>query len=96
MGAPPEPLSTDAPGPPLTQRRKKLMKTISSADTMLVTVPVSVLDRQGRFIPGLKREDFTLLENGEQQPIANFETAEKTVHGSAAARYVGFHAFSLG
>jgi VWFA-related protein len=36
-----------------------------------------VLDRQGRFIPGLKREDFSLLENGEQQPIAYFETAEK-------------------
>ena len=46
-------------------------------DTMLVTVPVSVLDRQGRFIPGLKSEDFTLLENGEQQSIAYFETAEK-------------------
>jgi VWFA-related protein len=50
---------------------------IVRVDTMLVTVPVSVLDRQGRFIPGLKREDFTLLENGEQQPIAYFETAEK-------------------
>lgn len=46
-------------------------------DTTLVTVPVSVLDRQGRFIPNLKREDFTLLENGNEQSIAFFETAEK-------------------
>ena len=46
-------------------------------DTTLVTVPVSVLDRQGRFIPNLKREDFTLLENGEQQSIAYFEPSEK-------------------
>ena len=46
-------------------------------DTTLVTVPVSVLDRQGRFIPNLKREDFTLLENGAEQSIAFFETAEK-------------------
>ena len=46
-------------------------------DTTLVTVPVSVLDRQGRFIPNLKREDFTLLENGTEQSIAFFETAEK-------------------
>jgi VWFA-related protein len=46
-------------------------------DTTLVTVPVSVLDRQGRFIPNLKREDFTLLENGDEQSIAFFETAEK-------------------
>ena len=46
-------------------------------DTTLVTVPVSVLDRQGRFIPNLKREDFTLLENGREQSIAFFETSEK-------------------
>jgi VWFA-related protein len=46
-------------------------------DTTLVTVPVSVFDRQGRFIPNLKREDFTLLENGNEQSIAFFETAEK-------------------
>ncbi len=46
-------------------------------DTTLVTVPVSVLDRQGRFIPNLNREDFTLLENGDEQSIAFFETAEK-------------------
>jgi VWFA-related protein len=46
-------------------------------DTTLVTVPVSVLDRQGRFISNLKREDFTLLENGDEQTIAFFETAEK-------------------
>ena len=46
-------------------------------DTSLVTVPVSVLDRQGRFISNLKREDFTVFENGVEQSIAYFETAEK-------------------
>ncbi|MEK6280735.1 MAG: VWA domain-containing protein [Acidobacteriota bacterium] len=46
-------------------------------ETSLVSVPVSVLDRQGRFIPDLKREDFTVFENGVQQPIAYFEPAEK-------------------
>lgn len=46
-------------------------------DTTLVTVPVSVLDRQGRFIPNLKREDFTVMENGVEQAIAYFEPAEK-------------------
>jgi VWFA-related protein len=46
-------------------------------DTTLVTVPVSVLDRQGRFIPNLKREDFTVFENGAEQAIAYFEPAEK-------------------
>ena len=46
-------------------------------DTTLVTVPVSVLDRQGRFIPNLKREDFSISENGIEQAIAYFEPAEK-------------------
>jgi len=46
-------------------------------DTALVTVPVSVLDRQGRFVPNLRREDFTVFENGIEQSIAYFEPAEK-------------------
>ena len=46
-------------------------------DTTLVTVPVSVLDRQGRFVPNLGREDFTVFENGIEQPIAYFEPTEK-------------------
>ena len=46
-------------------------------DTSLVTIPVSVLDRQGRFIPNLKQEDFTVFENGVEQAIAYFEPAEK-------------------
>jgi Ca-activated chloride channel homolog len=46
-------------------------------DTTLVTVPVSVLDRQGRFVPNLRREDFSVFENGIEQPIAYFEPTEK-------------------
>ena len=46
-------------------------------NTSLVTVPVSVLDRQGRFIPNLQREDFRVFENGVEQSIAYFEPAEK-------------------
>ena len=46
-------------------------------NTNLVTVPVSVLDRQGRFISDLKREDFTVFENGIEQNIAYWEPADK-------------------
>src|SRR6185503_17043387 len=46
-------------------------------NTSLVTVPVSVLDRQGRFIPDLKREDFRVFENGVEQSIAYWEPADK-------------------
>ncbi|MFN2578551.1 MAG: VWA domain-containing protein [Pyrinomonadaceae bacterium] len=46
-------------------------------DTSLVTVPVSVLDRQGRFISNLQRDDFRIFENGLEQSVAYFEPAEK-------------------
>src|SRR5207245_11576429 len=46
-------------------------------NTTLVTVPVSVLDRQGRFVPNLRREAFNVFENGIEPSIAYFEPAEK-------------------
>ena len=46
-------------------------------DTNLVTVPVSVLDRDGRFISDLGREQFKVFENGVEQKIAYFESTEK-------------------
>jgi VWFA-related protein len=46
-------------------------------DTAFVTVPVSVLDRQGRFVPDLQQKDFHVFENGVEQPIAYFEPTEK-------------------
>jgi VWFA-related protein len=50
---------------------------IVRVDTALVTVPVSVLDRQGRFVPNLKKEDFSVFENDVEQSIAYFEPTEK-------------------
>ena len=46
-------------------------------DTAFVSVPVSVLDRQGRFVPDLQQKDFRVFENGVEQPIAFFEPTEK-------------------
>jgi len=46
-------------------------------NTALVTVPVSVYDRQGRFVPDLKRDDFHVFEDGVEQRIAYFEPTEK-------------------
>lgn len=45
--------------------------------TSLVTVPVSVMDRQGRFVPDLTQSQFHLFENGVEQEIAFFENAQK-------------------
>ena len=46
-------------------------------DTNLVTVPVSVLDRQGRLIPDLRREQFKVFDNDVEQQIVHFEPTEK-------------------
>ena len=46
-------------------------------ETSLVTVPVSVLDKDGRFILDLRREQFKVLENGVEQKLAYFESTEK-------------------
>jgi len=46
-------------------------------DTTLVSVPVIVSDRQGRYIAGLKASDFTLYEDRVKQPIAFFADAEE-------------------
>ena len=43
-------------------------------DTLLVTVPVTVMDRSGRFVPLLKREHFRIFENGVEQKVAYFAT----------------------
>jgi VWFA-related protein len=45
--------------------------TFKSA-TALVEVDAIVLDKDGNFVPGLKLEDITLLENGKPQRIQQF------------------------
>ncbi len=45
-------------------------------DTSLVMVPVTVLDRSGRYVPLLRREQFRVSENGVEQKIAYFATTD--------------------
>ncbi|MEJ7624718.1 MAG: VWA domain-containing protein [Pyrinomonadaceae bacterium] len=41
-------------------------------ETQLVSVPVRVMDKKGRFIGGLAKESFKVFENGVEQEIAMF------------------------
>lgn len=54
------------------QRQAETIKV----DTSLVAVPVSVTDRTGRFVTGLKQADFQVLEDGKPQEIAAFSATE--------------------
>ncbi|HEY0319387.1 MAG TPA: VWA domain-containing protein [Pyrinomonadaceae bacterium] len=42
-------------------------------DTELVQTGVTVLDKKGRFVEGLKKEDFELLVDGKPVPVSFFE-----------------------
>lgn len=46
-------------------------------ETNLVTMPVSVLDRDGRFISGLGQQDFQIFENGTPQKVEYFQSVEQ-------------------
>ena len=50
---------------------------IIRVETSLVTFPVSVLDRNGRFISGLQKQDFQIFENGVEQKIDSFASIEQ-------------------
>ncbi|HYO62208.1 MAG TPA: VWA domain-containing protein [Pyrinomonadaceae bacterium] len=41
-------------------------------ETALVTIPVTVLDRDGRYVPNIRKEEFRLYEDGVEQRIAYF------------------------
>lgn len=43
----------------------------------LVSVPVSVVDREGRFVSDLGRGDFRVTDNGREQEITYFATVEQ-------------------
>ena len=45
-------------------------------ETQLVTVPAVIKNGAGRPIPGLRRDNFVLYEDGQQQSISNFGTTE--------------------
>lgn len=46
-------------------------------NTTLITVPVSVTDRGGRYIPHLRQQDFRIYEDGVEQQIAYFAPVTK-------------------
>ena len=63
---------TPSPTPPGTDEDE-----VIKVETNLVTMPVSVLDRDGRFISGLTQKDFKIFENGVEQQVDYFQSVEQ-------------------
>jgi VWFA-related protein len=78
--------ATALPPPPSPKQRleekaaeeaaKAAENEVVKVETNLVTTPVSVLDRDGRFIGNLKKKDFKIFEDGVPQPITYFQSSE--------------------
>src|SRR5205814_10464353 len=50
---------------------------IVKVDTTLISIPVSVMDRDGKYIPDLTKDDFHVWEDGIEQRVAYFASTEK-------------------
>ncbi len=53
---------------------------VISVETTEVLLPVTVRDQAGRFVPGLKAEDFAVYEDGVRQQITSFALKRLPVH----------------
>ena len=50
---------------------------VITVESKLVTIPVSVYDRYGLYIPGLTKENFKIFDEGKEQQIEYFGTTDK-------------------
>lgn len=67
------PVPSTPDGPPQAIGDTDVVKV----ETNLVTIPVSVFDRNGLYIPGLKQDDFKIFEDGKEQQVAYFGTQDE-------------------
>jgi hypothetical protein len=63
-------VSTQTQSPPPAPNTQDDVIRVS---TELVQTGVTVVDKQGRFVEGLDRDQFELRVNGKEQPVAFFE-----------------------
>ncbi|HVF51535.1 MAG TPA: VWA domain-containing protein [Pyrinomonadaceae bacterium] len=86
VGDTPPPASTPrtAPPPSSSKQRTEDVPAAEEVDdegvvrvqTALVTIPVSVMDRAGKYVPDLRQNDFRIFENGVEQEVAYFAAVD--------------------
>jgi len=88
MAPPRRPGSMTTGAVPEHQNANQESKVEFHSETVLVEVPVVVVDRNGNHVSGITRDDFEVLENGKAQKIATFEeftTANQPLAPESAA-----------
>lgn len=78
---PPPALPTPTPKPsvsPTPEPEPEIEENdIVRVSTDLITVPAEVMDRNGRYIGNLRKDDFRIFENGVEQELAYFASVEQ-------------------
>ena len=68
------------PPPPTKPKKVQAMPDYSiKVDVPVVNVDVLVTTKDGQFIPGLKKDNFRVLEDGVQQSVTNFNISEAPI-----------------
>src|ERR1041384_1813284 len=56
---------------------KVVTGSLNNSSPTLVTIPTIVMDRNGRYIANLHKEDFKIYDDGVEQQVASFASIEK-------------------
>ena len=76
------PKKKEEPPPPPPEKPKKIegMPDYSiRVDVPLVNVDVAVVTKDGQFVPGLKKDNFKIFEDGSPQTVATFNQTEAPI-----------------
>jgi VWFA-related protein len=78
---PPEPAPSLSPTPLAEAQPESSVAAedgeVIKVDTQLVTIPVRVMDKKGRFVGGLAKESFKVFEDGVKKEIALFSNEQQ-------------------
>src|SRR5216684_7679925 len=80
-GSPPPPQQQNSPPPtaPATAQQPPQACVTIAVDVPIVTLDVVATTQHGDIIPGLKKDNFRILDNGVPQTITNFSPTEAPI-----------------
>ncbi len=74
----PRPASSEHQSPATVQSGQDVGEgEVVRVTASLVSVPVSVMDRQGKYVVDLQQRDFRIYEDGVEQPITHFSNVDQ-------------------
>jgi Ca-activated chloride channel family protein len=71
-------VTAQTPAPSSRANQAEARDEVVRVDSNLVTIPATVMDREGRYITDLKKEDFQIFEDGIEQEVAFFAPVEQS------------------